>query len=632
MRKYRIIGIVVILSMIMSLVSFAEEQDSYTIMIFLNGSDLESGYDPESNALAGNATDDLNEMIAGYSSTSGVNVIVQTGGTLKWANDYVDPSLTQRFELVDGAFVEKESLPPQNIGYKKTLSDFIKWGARNYPADKYALILWNHGAGPVGGYGVDELSDYDSLGLEELRGALESAKEKTNITFDLIGFDACLMASVEVADTVKDFAKYLVASEEIEPGHGWNYKAILTALNMNPKMDGATLGKLIASSYLSHAKDNGSESDVTMSVIDLSKIGPVVSALEALVEEADEMLLDNMFFYEFARSALSAKSFGGNTEFQGFTDLVDIGDFANGLSENQELKSAALTEAVTNAVIYKVDGPYAFNTSGLSVYFPYRDKEYYAENIATYSKTGFSPTYQEFLKSFKATMDKHEANGPISYVLNDPTEEYPYYELVIEQNDLEKVYYVYIDLYTEPMFDVGDRFDIQYLGYDFLVYFDEESQSYFDDFTFGWTFIGDEPLMMFVTQEIGNIVEYESPVLYNGEYMNLIYSWVTEYSDSGEDLSHYEVHGLRRMINPETGMPDKNLYQLEVGSIINPIYSFYDFETDLEIEAEGNPVTVTPDTDVEFKELGGTNYALQFRVTDFAFNHHLTDLVFFSGE
>ena len=199
MRKYRILGILVALVMMISLVSFGEEQDDYTVMIFLNGSDLESTYDTETKALAGNATKDLNEMIAGYSSNSSINVIVQTGGTKKWANDYVDPSLTQRFELVDGEFVEMESLPPQNVGYKKTLSDFITWGSRNYPADKYALILWNHGAGPVGGYGVDELSDFDSLGLEELRGALTTAKDKTGITFDLIGFDACLMASVEVA-------------------------------------------------------------------------------------------------------------------------------------------------------------------------------------------------------------------------------------------------------------------------------------------------------------------------------------------------------------------------------------------------------------------------------------------------
>ncbi len=130
MKKYSVLGIVLALFMVMSVVSFSENQDAYTIMIYLNGSDLESTYDTLTNSFAGSATTDLNEMIEGQATNGKVNVIVQTGGTKDWANDYVDPDLTQRFELINGEFVEMHSMPPQNIGYKKNTFRFYRMGCQ----------------------------------------------------------------------------------------------------------------------------------------------------------------------------------------------------------------------------------------------------------------------------------------------------------------------------------------------------------------------------------------------------------------------------------------------------------------------------------------------------------------------
>jgi hypothetical protein len=437
------------------------------------------------------------------------------------------------------------------------------------------------------------------------------------------------MASIEVADTLDDYGKYLVASEEIEPGHGWDYKSILTALNANPALTGDALGTLIADSYLAHAKSFGTESDITLSVIDLSKIDAVVGALENLITEADERLYDHIFFYEFSRSALAAKSFGGNTESQGYTDLIDLSDFANALILNQEANASALISAINNAVVHKVDGPYAFNTGGLSVYFPYRDQENYDVNMEMYEKTHFSPLYIHFLKGFKSMVEDYELADTIDYVVYEPTDDNPYFELVLTKDDFEKVYYVYIDIYTTPMFETESVYDTQYLGYDFLVTVDEENTSYFDDFNFDWTYLDTEPLMTFITHDYDDVVLYESPVLYNGEQMNLIFSWITEYSASGEDTSHYEIYGLRHMINPETGMPDKNLYQLEPGAIIQPIYLMDNYYAETSDYVAGNEVVVTENTDLYFEELPAEEYMFNFRLTDYAFNHWFTDSYFF---
>ncbi len=629
MKKNRIIFLLLTLVLVLGSSSFAEGQDNYTLMIYLNGSDLESTYDPITHTFSGAATQDLNEMIDGYKVGSGVNVIVQTGGTAAWDNDFVYPEVTQRFELTENGFVEMDSLPRQNFGYKKTLSDFMNWGVKNYPADKYAIILWNHGGGPVKGYGLDELSDYDSLHLEELAAAFSTSKEQTGVTFELIGFDACLMASIEVADTLDAFGKYLVASEEIEPGHGWDYQSVLTALSANPNLTGDYLGTIIADTYLAHAKTNGTESEVTLSVIDLTKIDSVVEALENLIVEADQRLYDNIFFYEFARSALAAKSFGGNTETQGFTDLIDLDDFASALMLNQEENASALISAVNQAVVHKIDGPYSFNTGGLSIYFPYRDRENYAANIDMYKKTLFSPVYINFLGGFKSTVEAYEKEEAIEYTVYEPTDENPYYELSLTQDGFEKVYYVYIDIYTAPMLSTEKPYDTQYLGYDFLVTPDEENFSYFDDFNFQWTYLDTEPLMMFVTHDYDDVVLYESPVLYNGEPMNLIFSWITEFSLAGEDLSRYEIYGLRRTVDPETGMPDKNLYQLEPGAVIQPIYVMDNYYTGDSDYVAGNEIVISEYTDLYFEDLPAEDYMFNFRLTDFAFNHWFTDSYFF---
>src|SRR3990172_5136601 len=140
------------------------------------------------------------------------------------------------------------------MGQPATLQDFIEWAIQNYPADKYALIMWDHGGGAVGDtFGVDE-NNNDALSLPEIKQALQNAYAMSGKKFDLIGFDACLMATLETASIMSSFGNYLIASEELEPGHGWDYAAILSAIKSNTDISGTVLGKAIADSYKSHAQ------------------------------------------------------------------------------------------------------------------------------------------------------------------------------------------------------------------------------------------------------------------------------------------------------------------------------------------------------------------------------------------
>src|SRR5215207_597855 len=169
----------------------------YTLMIYMVGSDIE--------ARAFSATDDILE-IQKIGSNPKVNVLLETGGgsdsTTKSEKRFIDFTQVQRHVLNNYTFTMEDNLKKQNMGDPKTLSDFIVWGISKYPAKKYAIIFWDHGSG-INGFGGELQFKNDILRGAEINKAFSDAKIITNKKFELIGFDACLMSSIEIADKVK---------------------------------------------------------------------------------------------------------------------------------------------------------------------------------------------------------------------------------------------------------------------------------------------------------------------------------------------------------------------------------------------------------------------------------------------
>ena len=173
-----------------------------------------------------------------------------------------------------------------NLGDPVTLTRLLTEGVARYPAHRYALILGDHGMSWPG-ICADDSSQDDFLDLEEL-GKAVAGFAKEHGPFELLGFDACVMANLEVAHAMAPFARTLVASEELEPGTGWDYTATLAALEATPTMDGLALGRVIADAFqASFVKppdvlDPSIGATVTLSVVDLAKLAPVVKATAAL--------------------------------------------------------------------------------------------------------------------------------------------------------------------------------------------------------------------------------------------------------------------------------------------------------------------------------------------------------------
>ena len=236
-------------------IAHAASTAEMTIMIYMIGSNLESDN--------GAATKDLQEIInANFGSD--VKVVVQTGGTKTWKNNVVKGGTVERYELKSGKISRLGTVQNKCMVDYGNLADFIYWTATNYPARHNALILWDHGGGTLGGFGYDELYPEKRLQLADIAEALETAA----VHFDWIGFDACLMATVEAACVLAPYADYMIASEESEPAVGWYYTNWLNALGKNPRMTSVALGKRIIDDYTATVKAG----QFTLSMIDLAAI------------------------------------------------------------------------------------------------------------------------------------------------------------------------------------------------------------------------------------------------------------------------------------------------------------------------------------------------------------------------
>ncbi|MGB9826783.1 MAG: clostripain-related cysteine peptidase, partial [Desulfofundulus sp.] len=145
----------------------------------------------------------------------------------------------------------------------QTLVDFVQWSVKNFPADKYVLILSDHGLGWPGGWsdpshrGATQSTAPlttqfgNNLYLMELDQALGQARAAAGIDkFEVVGLDACLMGQLEVMAAIQPHANYAIASEEVEPAIGWAYAGFLSKLVQNPNMSGADLSRAIVESYI----------------------------------------------------------------------------------------------------------------------------------------------------------------------------------------------------------------------------------------------------------------------------------------------------------------------------------------------------------------------------------------------
>ena len=264
---------------------------SWAVYWYLCGSDLESQN--------GCATADLSEMLE-VQLPENVNVVIETGGATAWQNEEMDPSKLQRWLYNSDGLQLLEEEDAADMGDSQTLYEFLDYANDNYPADHVAVTFWNHGGGSVSGAAFDEKFDYDSLTLDEMYQAFDAVwpADPEDPALELVGFDTCLMATVDVASVFQNFAKYLVASEEVEPGNGWLYSGWLGELAKDPGMDGAALGRAICDSFYQGCQ-----------AVETQEDGSVVLNYACLLGGAQVQLWDEGWLAKFVFEGTNLSSF-----------------------------------------------------------------------------------------------------------------------------------------------------------------------------------------------------------------------------------------------------------------------------------------------------------------------------------
>ena len=368
-------------------------RDTITIMVYMCGSDLES-----QNAMG---TYDLQEM-ARANISDNINLLVYTGGCKRWQNRIVSNTYNQIYRVVGNGNLEPlvENAGTGSMVDPNTLVSFIEWATEKYEANRYELIMWDHGSGSIGGYGYDE--KYPNRGYMTLV-QMDAALTEADISFDFIGFDACLMANTEAALMLAEHADYLIASEESEPGIGWYYTDWLNALSKNTSMPTIEIGKNIADSFVSTCKSQTRGQSATLSVVDLAELSATVpSRLSAFASSTTGLITGSNY-----RSVASARS--GSREFaqSSYADLVDLVDLATnvGTEEGNEL-----ARAILSSVKYNNTTSDMYNSYGLSIYFPYRSTKYVNSTLSTYSQIDMNEEYSECIRSFV----KYASSGQVS--------------------------------------------------------------------------------------------------------------------------------------------------------------------------------------------------------------------------
>ena len=332
--------------------------ESWTVMVFVNAD----------NNLEKFGWEDLRSMEM-VGSTSRINIVAQfdtyTGSARRY---HIQKSSDMSWISAVSSPILQE-LGEVNMGDPSTLVDFVRFSVERFPADKYALIVWNHGTGfkrPVRNISFDDTFN-DSITIPELGWALSQATGYTGRPIEFLGLDACVMNLVEVAYEVSPYVRVMVASQENEPAQGWDYYQWLSQLTAKPFMEGFELARVVVDAYMSFY----SYGSVTLSAVDLGKMNRLADALDHFAMAVMSDTKTSFSVYRSIRdSAFST---------QGDSDYVDLIDFLNLVLSDGRVTSPSVREAAQNAlqeaqsaVFYNRTGAvFAGKAHGIGIYLPH---------------------------------------------------------------------------------------------------------------------------------------------------------------------------------------------------------------------------------------------------------------------
>ena len=382
------------------------------VLTYVIGSNLENQ--------VGLASMNITQMKDATKQGPNLKFVMEAGGSNRWFTSGIKNKSVGRYVIENGKVTLVESLDDTvSMSQEKELEEFLNWAKENYPADRYMLVLWDHGGGLGSGYGQDDLNKrednrYGTLMVNEI----EEAIKQSGMKFDLIGFDACLMQNVETAKVLEPYADYYLASEETESGYGWYYTSAFGMLAKDPTISTEDFGRELISIfdvYNTTLRNGKPQPETTLSLIDLTRIRPAFDKLaELYMRENMAIKADPADYTDISLAARKSYIFDNQEQIDliDYLSLLDGSDYDDTICSPEELNK--IINYFKAAIVYR-NAVSNDGINGLALTFPYdsiASYKYERDQYDRFIMTAAKQFYDDYF-SIMAYIHKDEYSKPV---------------------------------------------------------------------------------------------------------------------------------------------------------------------------------------------------------------------------
>ena len=612
------------------------------VLTYIVGSDLEDN--------GGYASANITQMIEATRQGSGLTFVVQAGGSRRWFTDGIDNSSYGRYEIKDGRLeLVKELSDDISMSDEKSLEDFLLWSKKKYKADRYMLVLWDHGGGVAMGYGSDALNEKnteDEDSDEECMNTSEviHAIKKSGIKYDMIGFDACLMQDIEIAASLEPYTDYFLASEEVEGGYGWYYTSPFGKLADDPGISTEDFAADVLSCYdqvNTILKDEKGKPDtkMTLSLVDTTLAKPAYKEFENFLLKADDRIKEDSGDYaDMAVAGNNAYNFHGSVQIDliDYLKIVNKADYGDELGGDPKIKP--LINKLRACVVYRNKNS-AKGINGIAFAFPYKAIDYYdytskelkSMSLKTERKV-FNDIFSIMAAQKKKATEQEKAEAEDSSILSmlisllevDYTEQDWYVKGFEDYTDVdvmidiplkdtengfqiqlpEKAWNIITDCQTMVWQKTGKGDEMRYLGSDHIGGEDENGHPtiMMDD---RWIHINGQ-VVCYEAEPVretaeGDIYSAKVPARLNGKKnIMLLIEWEPVTGDSEKTMTahvtgyYYAGTGLTSSV-----LNTRDTHTLNTGDTLRFIFDTYDAEGNvIKTKPAGNTIRVIKQSDL----------------------------------
>ena len=605
----------------------------------------------------GSASADIGQMTSEKWSDN-IQIVIQPGGATRWGNEMINPNRTQRFLYKNGVIKEIEDLSYQPASDPDTLSDFLTYCKDNYPADHQMLILWDHGSGAFG-YGHDSITN-DSFDLAEIRSAL-SKVYTPNIddpAFDIIGFDACLMSSIEVTHALYGFADYYAVSEETMPADGWDYQPWLKAMSEDPTLSPAKIASLIADANVNlYIRENatlkitGNSWNTTFAAIDARAAEELYQAYGELTKaQLMDATKDISVMAKIGQSCDDVERMASDA--YNVFNTVDLGNYVKLLKDDYPQECEKIEKLIEKTVIYHRENGIMDETNGISVYVPGTVNDFsglyyflnYVYDICDQDSTKALYYYKvagclndemaEYVQSIGCQKPKTlDVSIFRDFSKADPEVDQSGFTIQVKDDVKQQTQDVQLEVaYYDESFDCVINY-----GADNCANIDENGKIRCD-FDGKWICLDGQPLAVELISTRENGADYRSRILYNDKDAWLMFSY-------DKETNSFTITGIRQV--PEEGMITDTLnYMVNTktnimpsgGDTIVPIYDsdskdflIGSFRLDSDTSSEkGEKITFSNKTVIQREQLKNGYYLTNALIEDQRCDSYYSETVGFT--